>query len=187
MTRLAAVIPTYSIRQSLIDMEVVNAKAWKSHVDDLIICEDGPPVAELKKIANLYIVQKVNVGTCFNANMGWANALKRGADYVVLMDSDVSPVSGSLRDLCVPGKVTVPVIIEFPDTAYNAPMMCVPKEIADDIGLYPCSYHRDEGFDPEYAYKIYDHGYDIEQVKSVRVSHLGPTGEVGGATRFNRV
>ena len=183
--RLSIVIPTYSRNPALIQMEIKHATEWRKHCDELIICEDGGEFSqELKDIATEYMYHP-NVGVCENMNLGWALALKNGAKFVVIMDSDVSYVEGNLRDLCIPGKVTVPQVIEFPHSSIIAPMLCVAREVALERGLYHCGKdYRNEGFDPE----LYERVKDIfEGVHSVKVSHRGPLGVIGGATRFGNV
>lgn len=183
--KLTIVIPTYSINPALTQMEITYATEWKKHCDELIICEDaGEYVPELKEIADLYIMQPTNLGVCSNLNIGWEKALSRDADFVVMMDSDVSYIEGDLREMCIPERVTVPLIIEFPYSANIAPMLCVPKGVEQARGKYHCEHHRNDGFDPE----LYERVFDIFQhVPEVKVSHRGPLGVVGGATRFGTV
>lgn len=165
-------------------MEIANASGWKDKCDELIICEDGGEYSEeLEKIATVYMYHP-NMGVCHTMNLGWSLALSRGADFVTMMDSDVSWVEGDLRDMCIPGKITVPVVIEYPNTAFIAPMLCTPKEVTAEHGVYDCKNRRNEGFDAEmdkWARPI------VQRVDSVKVSHRGPLGVVGGATRFNHV
>jgi len=181
---LAIVIPTYSVRPALLAMEIDNARVWKTLCEELIVCEDGGEYSqELEEIASEYMYHP-NLGVCHNMNLGWALALQNGAEYVIIMDSDVSYVEGDLRSLCVPETVTVPQIIEYPNTEFIAPMLCVPKTVSDRIGLYDCRDHRNEGFDAELEKIVRP---IVKKVESVKVSHRGPLGVVGGATRFNHV
>jgi GT2 family glycosyltransferase len=182
--KIAIVIPTYSIRPALLKMEIDNARVWKTLCEELIICEDGGEYSqELEDIASEYMYHP-NVGVCHNMNLGWALALQKGAEYVVIMDDDVSYVEGDLRSLCVQGAVSVPQVIEFPNTAFIAPMLCVPKDVSDRIGLYDCRNHRNEGFDADLEKIVRP---IVNKVESFKVSHRGPLGVVGGATRFNHV
>jgi hypothetical protein len=93
------------------------------------------------------------------------------------MDTDVTLVEGSLRDLCIPGKVTIPTLRGNPGLAFVAPMLCVPREVALERGIYN-KYYSADGFDPEYQGRIQD---ILEKVDSVKIEHIG------GATRFDRV
>lgn len=177
---LAVVIPACSIRPTLCAMTARNARVWKELCDVLIIPEDGPYCEELVDIADHYMLHPVRLGVCNNANVGWTLALALGADYVCLMDSDVAWAEGSLRDMCVPGKVTVPTINSTPDTAFTAPMLCVPRTISDEFGLYDDAGgpHKNESFDGVYYQRIRN---NVEKIKHVKVDHFG------SATRFHRV
>lgn len=177
--KLTLIIPTYSIRASLCLMAADNARGWSPQCDELIICEDGDYCPELRQIADLYVLHQ-NVGVCLNMNMAWEIALARGAEYVAIMDSDVSLVEGSLREMCIPDKVSVPVIVQHPDTSFIAPMLVVPRSVSDRVGIYDYrgGAHRNEGFDADYGQKVRD---IVVKVREVKVSHIG------GATRFNNV
>lgn len=182
--RIAIVIPTYSVRPGLLKMEIDNATVWRSLCEELIICEDGGEYSEeLEKIATEYMFHP-NIGVCQNMNLGWELALSRGAEYVVIMDSDVSYVEGDLRSLCTPEVVSVPQVIEYPDTEFIAPMLCVPRSVSDRVGLYDCRNRRNEGFDAELDKLVRP---IVRKVESFKISHRGPMGFIGGATRFNHV
>src|SRR5712664_2058254 len=108
--KLAMVIPTYTITPELAIMTINHCKVWKEQNVDLILCEDGGGFFRgLYDIADLYILHK-NIGVAANSNLGWRIALmEREADFVAIVDSDVSWAKGNLNDLCIPGKVGIPI------------------------------------------------------------------------------
>lgn len=181
MDRLAVVMPTYTIRPALEDMAVANAKIWREQCDDLIITEDGGVQSPALRYLSSFYLYHQNVGVCNSMRLAWLVALIRRADYVFITDSDVTLEHGSLRDLCVPGRVTVPRINQHPDTAFTAPCLCVPRTVSNERGIYPESidgFHRDDGFDAAYAQQIHDL---VMKINTVRVNHIG------GATRHGNV
>ena len=170
--KLTIVIPTYSDGpHGWCDMAATNARVWKDHCDELIITEDGTYCQQLHDLADLYILHP-RLWVPENMNLGWKTALGRGADFVIMMDSDVEYVSGDLHDLCVPGKVAVPRIVQHPESISVAPMLSVPREVALERGYYNNGggkynlYH----FDADYQSRILDL---LTGVKTVKISHVG--------------
>ena len=162
---VAVVIPAYSATKELGDWAVKTAMTWRPLCDDLIITEDAAYHKELHKIADLYVLHE-QLWPAKNTNLGWQIALARGADYVAMMDLDAHWVSGSLRRACLPGKVTVPSIIQHPETVNIGPMFIVPKEVAEERGfLNPEIGPRLQWFDTDYQVRVNDILYQSTQLK----------------------
>jgi hypothetical protein len=170
MARVAVVIPAYSSNDGLGDWAMRTALTWKPHCDDLIISEDGGYHKGLHEIADLYILHE-QLWPAKNMNLGWQIALARGADFVAIMDLDAHRVDGSLREACLPGKVTVPSIVQHPETVSIGPMFIVPKEIAGERGfLDPIKGPRLQWFDADYHVRVND---IIIQSRQLKVYHDG--------------
>jgi hypothetical protein len=172
--RIAVIIPTFTMDEDLGKMAADNAKIWKTRCDDLVVSEDGGYYRDLARTADLYLMHE-RLGPAANMNLAWKIALVRGADYVAIADSDVTWVQGSLKDLCIPGKIGVPVIDKVGPRAITtsiiAPMLVVPKEVAYERGIYnDGGGFRMEGFDYEYYNVVRDL---IIQVESCIIKHIG--------------
>lgn len=173
---LVLIMPTYTMFPELGNMAYQNLKSWVDHVDFAIVTEDnGQPYLELMREADLYLYHD-NLGAASNMVLAWHVALALGAEYVLITDSDVRLLEGDLNKMCIPDKVTVPLIKEYPDTQFTAPTLCVPRSVSTKYGMYDTSRRRDDGFDAEYAKKI---NHLVVKVPSVVVTH------VGRATRSN--
>jgi hypothetical protein len=171
--RLAVIVPTYTLNTELATMATENAKVWKTQCDDLIISEDGGGFYKgLYEVADLYMLHR-NIGVAASMNLAWRVALVRGADYVAIADSDVTWSEGLLTDLCIPGKIGIPVNRQHPHIRIIAPMLVVPKEVAFERGIYN-DYNgkekRMDGFDFEYYAAVKDL---VTQVDSCIIDHVG--------------
>lgn len=72
--------------------------------DELIVSEDGPIWKEFEDLVDQYLT---------HPRLGHAKNLAEGikattGDFVALIDSDVVIIEGSLKDLCMPGKIISP-------------------------------------------------------------------------------
>ncbi|HSE43947.1 MAG TPA: glycosyltransferase family 2 protein [Gemmatimonadales bacterium] len=96
--------------------------------------------------------------------------LARG-DYRVVVNSDLLLQQGSLRDLCVPGTITSPVI-NGNDQPFWGSCFCVPADVlAKHGGL-------DEEFtgyyeDLDYCVRMWKAGVPLRSVPSVHCTHIG--------------
>lgn len=173
--KLTLVVPTYSdTHHGWCLAAAANIAVWKKHVDEVIITEDGQYCEELHRLADLYVLHP-RLWPADNMNLGWKIALDRGADYVLIMDSDVKYFTGVVRDLCIPGEIGVPAVIQHPDSVSVAPCLCVPKEVTAQVGMYNSEggkhglYH----FDADFQQRITIAGIPLVGVKSVRINHEG--------------
>lgn len=174
-SKLTLVVPTYSdTHHGWCDTVTQNVAVWKQHVDEVILTEDGQYCEGLHRLADLYLLHP-RLWPADNMNLGWKIALDRGADYVLIMDSDVRYTQGNVRDLCVPGSIGVPAINQHPDTVSVAPALCVAKEVTAQVGMYNSEggkhglYH----FDADFQQRITIARIPLVGVKSVRVDHEG--------------
>lgn len=168
--KVAVVIPSYSSSQALGEWAARTAQTWRDQCDDLIITEDAGYSEACHFHSDLYMLHE-QLWPAKNMNLGWQTALMRGADFVAIMDLDAHWVSGSLREACVPGKVTVPSITQHPETVSIGPMFIVPKEVAESRGfLDPIKGPRLQSFDADYHVRVND---IILQSKQLKVYHAG--------------
>lgn len=169
--RIAIVIPTCSKDQGLGILAAKTGSGWRALADDLICVEDWNYQATVDGASDVYIISR-DRGVAVNTNLGWKMALGRGADYVAMMDMDCSWVEGSLREACIPGHVTVPSLLQFPDAVNIGPMFIVPKEVAGEYGFLDerGGDWKNKWFDADYGIRVFG---IMTQVRSLRVDHPG--------------
>ena len=161
------VIPTYTLNEDLEDMAINAMLTYRDEVDELIVCEDGGNYSdEMRKIADIYIYSKKNVGFTKNINRGWKIA---SGDYTMLVNSDTLLFEGKLKDLCIPGRVTSPRVSGYITEKLFGGFFCVPKEIQEKYGYLDESFPM-WGSDSDYEKKILD---IYQTVSSVDVYHKG--------------
>lgn len=166
LKKVAVVIPTYSASQALCEVAVATGKGWRALADDLICVDDVRYCKAIADICDTYIVNEGG-GVAINTNIGWRMALEKGADYVAMMDMDCSWVEGSLRRACIPGHVSVPSLLQFPEAINIGPMFIVPKEVSDEYGFFDESV---KAYDTDYGVRVFG---IMTQVRSLRVNHPG--------------
>ena len=126
--------------------------------DELIIIDE--------KIDNL--ATKINLGLS-----------RAKGDYLVVSNDDIVLSSGHLKDLCIPGSVTTPLVNNgLPmGKKFHGHMWCLPREVYEKVGGM---YEGYDGFyydDTDYEQMILKAGIPIETVESVDIYH-----PVGGRT-----
>jgi hypothetical protein len=161
------VIPTYTANLELEEMAVRCATSYRPFCDNLIICEDGMNYSErLKELADVYIYNKLNVGFTKNVNRGWRYAQ---GDYVGIVSSDTYLLSGNPRDLCIPDKVTSPMIGNQEISNLAGPFWVTPKNITEKLG-YLIEGMKTYYSDTEYDERVKNY---FQKVPSVTIHHLG--------------
>lgn len=137
---LSVIIPTWSGTYSLADAAITLCKQVRSMCDELIVTEDGPIWKELESLADKFLSHP-RLGHIENLRLGITVA---SGDFIAMVDSDVVIETGSIRDLCVPGKLVIPV--------YNQGIGLIvsPRELLEEFPLYqlPLGY---EGIDRWWA------------------------------------
>jgi len=168
---LTLVIPTYTKDEKLERMTFDFATTYKQQGANIVICEDGQIKSKwLLDLADYYIYNKENVGFTKNVNRGWKYALASGADYVAIVNSDTYWMSGRLEDLCVPDRITSPILENqtFPHPQLRGSFFVVPKTVSDRVGFLDESM-KTYFSDQDYANKTMD---IFKEIESVRVYHL---------------
>lgn len=163
--KTSLVIPTYTLTKELERLALWAAASYREQVDQLIITEDGGMYSpKLQEISDIYIYNKVNVGFSKNVNRGWKNA---DGDFVMIVNSDTQLMKGKLDDLCIPGMVTSPEIVNQYIDRLAGPFWCTPKELTDRFG-YLREEMRTYSSDSEYDERMKDF---FIKVPSVQVFH----------------
>lgn len=177
--KLSMVIPTYTITKDLEKTTLMALATYRDQVDELIITEDGgfysPAFAHY---ADAYIINTKNAGFTKNVNRGWQYAT---GDYVAIVNSDTYLMSGELYDLCRPGIVTSPEIVNQGIPRLAGPFWVTPATIAQQYG-YLMEEMKTYASDSEYDNRI---AHIFEKVPSVRIYHemhqtLTAAGKEGG-------
>ena len=149
MGSLSVVIPAWSGTPELVQMTLNLAKQVKEMCDELVISEDGPYSKELQEVADIYLLH-TRLGHGANLNLGFRAST---GEYVALLDSDIEITSGTIRDLCVPGKVVSPYLRGQAHQGFFivAPRWILiqhpPYDVGSGIGGHNVPVGRGEGID----------------------------------------
>lgn len=165
MPTLSLVIPTYTLKPHLEQQAYTCALSYRDQVDELIITEDGGKYSKrLRDIADTYIYNKNNAGFTKNVNRGWKFA---SGDFVAIVNSDTFLMEGKLSDLCIPGKVTSPLIVNQYIDRLAGPFWVAPKEVTQELGylLEPMIIYCS---DSEYDQRVKN---VFEKVDTVKIFH----------------
>jgi hypothetical protein len=76
-----------------------------------------------------------DTGIAVNVNIGLRLAT---CDYVAVVTNDSRVVEGDMYDLCVPGTVTSPLVLEKPSIergGFHGAFWVAPREVLDRVGL----------------------------------------------------
>lgn len=162
---LDIVIPTYTISNELEDLTVTCINSYKDEGTRIIVCEDGGRFSQpLFDRADVYIYNKDNVGFTKNVNRGWRYS---NADFTAIVSSDTRLVNGRVKDVCVEGKVTSPVVLTQIIPYLAGCFFCVPREVRDKYG-YLLEEMRTYCSDSEYDHRIRE---VFQQVRKVEIAH----------------
>ncbi len=168
MDKFTIVIPTYILNKHLKDLALEAMASYREFCDEIIVIDDGGMLCpEFLELCDVYIYNKDNVGFTKNVNRGWKYALANGADYVAIVNSDTQLMAGDLRELCIPGKVTSPEIINQYIERLAGPFWVTPKEIAEERGFL-LEEMKTYSSDSEYDVRVSD---IFEKVPSVKIFH----------------
>lgn len=159
---ISMVIMTYTLTNELEEIAYNSALSYRDQVDELIITEDGGKFSnKLRDISDIYIYGKNNVGFTANVNRGWRVS---SGDYTMIVNSDTYLSEGKLKDLCIPGTVTSPVIENQYIDRLAGPFFVVPREVTDQRG-YLMEEMKTYSSDSEYDHRVKDIFKTIESVK----------------------
>ena len=163
--KISMVIPCYTQNKKLEDLALWCAASFKEQVDELIIIEDGQLFShKLANIADVYIYKAKNSGFTKNVNDGWKFA---HGEFVAIVNSDTQLASGDLNDLCIPGKVTSPLIKNQEIERLAGPFWVVPATVAKERG-YLLEEMKTYSSDSEYDERVKD---IFVKVPSVQIYH----------------
>lgn len=163
--KISLVIPTYTISKHLEQEALFAIASYKEQVDELIVTEDaGMFSPSLMTLADRYIYNSNNQGFTKNVNTGWRAAT---GDFVMIVNSDTTLRKGNLDDLCVPGHVTSPVIVNQYIDRLAGPFWCAPKEVTEARGML-IEAMRTYSSDSEYDERVKD---IFMKIPSVEIYH----------------
>ena len=114
----------------------------------------------------------VNQGTGFAVNVNIGLGLVTG-DYVAVVTNDSEVVEGDVDDLCIPGTVTSPLVLEKPGIApgaFHGAFWVAPREVIDRVGLLDERFEGAFFEDNDYLARLREAGIPTRQIDSVRVA-----------------
>ena len=163
--RLSLVVPTYTLNDKLEEQALFCIETFMEQVDEIIVTEDGGNYSEeIRNLCDKYLYNKENKGFTANVNEGWRLAT---GDFVAIVNSDIRWQDGNIRDLCIPGKVTSPLIINQYIPRLAGPFWVAPKEVTEERGMLR-EEMRTYSSDSEYDERVKD---IFQKVDSVKVWH----------------
>lgn len=165
MSQLTVVIPTYTLSKHLEDLAMRAVKSYYDQCDELIITEDaGFYSYNLCQMADTYIYNKINGGFTKNVNRGLKAA---SGEYIAIVNSDTQLRRGNIRDLCIPNKVTSPIIANQFIERLAGPFFVIPRTVLEERGLL-LEELRTYSSDSEYDHRVKD---IFQKVDSVEIYH----------------
>jgi hypothetical protein len=114
----------------------------------------------------------VNPGTGFAVNVNIGLRLAIG-DYVAVVTNDSEVIDGDVYDLCVPGTVTSPLVVDKPGIApgaFHGAFWVVPRGIIERVGLLDERFEGAFFEDDDYLERLRREGIPTRQIDSVRVA-----------------
>ena len=113
----------------------------------------------------------VNQGTGFAVNVNIGLRLANG-DYVAVVTNDSRVIEGDVYDLCVPGTVTSPLVLEKPgveDMGFHGAFWVAPRDVLDRVGLLDEVFEGAFFEDDDYLQRLRQAGIPTRQIASVQV------------------
>ena len=113
----------------------------------------------------------VNEGTGFARNVNVGLRLATG-DFVAVVTNDSRVADGDVHDVCVPGTVTSPIVLEKPGIepgGFHGAFWVAPHEVLDRVGLLDERFQGGFFEDDDYLERLRRAGIPTRQVASVRV------------------
>ena len=165
--KISLVMPCVILNEKLEQFALMCLGSYMDQVDEIVVVQDGGMFStRLLQLADTYIYCKDNVGFTKNVNRGWKYA---SGDYVMIVNDDTQLRKGNLNDLCIPGKVTSPIIVNqfIPNLA--GPFWVAPKEVTKERG-YLMEELVTYSSDSEYEARVMD---IFQKVETVEIYHEG--------------
>jgi glycosyltransferase involved in cell wall biosynthesis len=113
----------------------------------------------------------VNQGTGFAVNVNIGLRLARG-DYVAVVTNDSRVLDGDVYDLCVPGTVASPLVLEKPGVepgGFHGAFWVAPRDVLNRVGLLDERFAGAFFEDDDYLQRLRQAGVPTRAVPSVRV------------------
>jgi hypothetical protein len=113
----------------------------------------------------------VNQGTGFAVNVNIGLRVATG-NYMAVVTNDSRVVAGDIYDLCVPGTVTSPLVLEKPGVepgGFHGAFWVAPREVLDEVGLLDDRFEGAFFEDDDYLARLKQAGVPTRQVASVHV------------------
>ena len=113
----------------------------------------------------------VNEGTGYAVNVNIGLRLATG-DYVAVVTNDSQVLEGDIYDLCVPGTVTSPLVLEKPGIepgGFHGAFWVAPREVLERVGLLDERFEGAFFEDDDYLARLREAGIPTRQIPSVRV------------------
>lgn len=113
----------------------------------------------------------VNQGTGFAVNVNIGLRLATG-DYVAVVTNDSRVVEGDVYDLCVPGTVASPLVLEKPGLeheGFHGAFWVAPRDVLNRVGLLDERFEGAFFEDDDYLARLRQAGVPTRAVASVRV------------------
>jgi hypothetical protein len=114
----------------------------------------------------------VNDGTGFAVNVNLGLALATG-DYIAVVTNDSHVVEGDVYDLCVPGTVTSPLVLDKPGIepgGFHGAFWVAPRDVVDRVGQLDERFEGAFFEDDDYLERVRGAGIPTRRIDSVRVS-----------------
>jgi GT2 family glycosyltransferase len=113
----------------------------------------------------------VNEGTGFAVNVNVGMRIASG-EYLAVVTNDTEVIEGNVHDLCVPGTVTSPLVLEKPGVGRNGfhgAFWVIPRDVFERVG--PLDERFEGAFyeDDDYLQRLRQAGISTRQIASVRV------------------
>ena len=134
--RLSVIIPTWSGTHDLAMMAIALCEQVRPMCDELIVTEDSHNYySDFSRLADVYLLHdRLKHGI----NLALGLRVVSG-DYVAMIDSDITITKGSLRDLCVPGRLVSPGIPK-------GWFIVGPRKVFEDFPPFENTYEAAAGF-----------------------------------------
>jgi GT2 family glycosyltransferase len=113
----------------------------------------------------------VNEGTGFGVNVNIGLRVASG-DYLAVVTNDTEVLEGDVYDLCVPGTVTSPLVLEKPGVepgGFHGAFWVIPRDVLERVGPLDERYEGAFFEDDDYLQRLREAGVPTRQVSSVRV------------------
>jgi hypothetical protein len=138
-------------------------------LDDEVDEALGACLASLPRDCEKIVVVNQGTGFAVNVNIGLRLAT---SDYLAVVTNDSRVVEGDVYDLCVPGVVTSPFVLEKPGIepgGFHGAFWVAPREVLDHVGLLDERFEGAFFEDNDYLERLRQAGIPTRQVASVHV------------------